>query len=346
VARRAGLAIVEQLRGEEGGPLPRLVSVRVRYCPGPQAIASELLQRFDPGFEAHGFAVAEIMAGFLRRLHREGRPAVVILDDIGPDSPDLRDVTRALVTPARFLPEGVEAPERIWLILAGSSEASATWRRAYRSGIPSAHTVSLSPLSPQEVEAIVRDRAQRALGRPPPEPWAGDLVGAVALTSATRAVERLRRELCESAVIEHRPLLGAPPTGRLLSIEPRLLRALEESTAAGPVPLRVLKERERRLAQAMGERPLPTTTFWRRIVRLEAMGLIRREVRPGGRGGTLSRVELVRPLSDWLPFSSGNPRASVAVGPGWLRPTEPAATPPLLAGLGPGATPTEETQPA
>jgi hypothetical protein len=338
VAHRAGLAVAEMIRGEEGGPVPRLVTVRVRWCTGAQAVAAELLRRFDPGFEPQGFAVAEIMAGFLRRLHREGRPAVVILDDIGPDSPDLRLVTRALVAPARFLPEGVDSPMRLWLILAGASEATATWRRARRAGVPSDHTLVLPPLRPSEIEAIVRDRARRALGREPPEPWAGEVVDAVASTSATRAIERLRRELCETAIIPPSSIPSVAAEARPLAIEPRLLVALEASARDRPVSLREVRERERRLAFLEGERPLPTTTFWRRIVRLEALGLVRREVRPGGRGGTLSRVELVRPVSEWLPVSSGSPRAVVAVGPGWLAPMG-AATAPLglpAASLGSG----------
>jgi len=328
VARRAGLAVVEMLRAEEGGPLPRLISVRVRWCAGAQAVAAELLRRFDPGFEPHGFAVAEILAGFVRRLHREGRPTVVILDDIGPDSPDLRLITRALVAPARFLPEGVEGPIRLWLILAGASEATATWRRARRAGIPSDHCVVLSELGPMEIEAIVRDRAHRALGRVPPEPWAGELVSAVAGTSATRAIERLRRELCETALVAAHPSPAAQAAAQPLSVERRLLVALQASSRGRPVSLREVRERERRLAFLEGERPLPTTTFWRRIVRLEALGVLRREVRTGGRGGTLSLVELVRPISDWIPASPGSPRAGASAGPSWLVPGGAAAAPP------------------
>jgi len=316
-----GLSIAEELRREEGGPLPRLITVRVRWCSGAQAVAAELLRRFDPGFEPHGFPVAEIMAGFLRRLVREKRPAVIVLDDIGPDAPDLGLIVRALMGPVRFLPEGVDTPPRIWLLLAGATESNATWRRVHRSGVPADHTLLLPPYTEPELEAIVRDRAQRALGRVPPEPWAATVVATVAGTTAARAIERLRRELVEPLAAERGPWSGVPPIARQLSVEPRLLIALEQSTVRGSIPLHDLKERERRLALAEGERPLPSTTFWRRIVRLEAAGFIHRDVRPGGAGGTMSRLELLRPISNGTLATSGNPRAgaparSVSFGPG------------------------------
>ena len=316
VARRAALSVAETIRREEGGPAPRVIAVRVRWCLGAQGVATELLRQFDPGFQPQGFAVAEILAGFLRRLLRERRPAVIVLDDIGPDSPDIGLVVRALVAPLRFLPEGVDSPPRIWLLVSGASEATASWERVRRAGVPADRTVELPPYTPKEVEAIVRDRAQRALGRIPPEPWAERVAAVAAGTSASRAIDRLRRELYEPSGPVQRTLWGAPPAAPVVSVEPRLLLALEQSAANGPVTLHELKERERHLALAAGDRPLPTTTFWRRVVRLEAAGVIRREVRTGGRGGTLSRVELLRPLSERTGATSGSPRVEVRAGPG------------------------------
>jgi hypothetical protein len=335
VARRAAQAVVDRLRSEEVGPGPHAMAVRVAWHSGALAVAAELLRHFDPGFEPRGFTVAEVMAGFVRRLVREGRPAVIVLDDLRPDGPDLNMLLKALVNPVRFLPEGINSPPRIWLVLAGSSEAVSAWARARRAGIPPSRTIRIEACDPREIEAIVRDRAQRSLGRVPPEPWTSDLVAAVVGTTATRAIDRLRRELAEVATIGLAAGPGSPRPSEAVAVEPRLLLALQLGLARGPAPLHELRDRERRLAEADGDRPMPTTTFWRRIVRMESLGLIRREVRTGGPGGTLSLVEFARPPSEWLEATVESPRAAAAVGPAWLRPREAPAAPPL--GLAPAS---------
>jgi hypothetical protein len=57
---------------------------------------------------------------------------------------------------------------------------------------------------------------------------------------------------------------------------------------------------EARYARESGGEPLPPTTLWRRIVRLEQAGYVRREVRPGGVGGTRSLVRLMAPVDEWV----------------------------------------------
>src|SRR5579863_4085368 len=79
LARRAVEAV---RRRSETGPL-RSIVLDTRGAAGAHAIAAELLRSLDEGFRGTGFSVAEILAGFLRRLRRERRPLVAVLDNLG-----------------------------------------------------------------------------------------------------------------------------------------------------------------------------------------------------------------------------------------------------------------------
>ena len=120
LARAAARRLVESIRRSRRGGPPLLATVRVRWCRGAQGVAATLLQHVDEGFHQQGFAVAEIIAGLLRRLARDDRPAVFVFDDIAPSAPDLSPIWRALARPDRFLPEGAPDAPPVWVLLAGS----------------------------------------------------------------------------------------------------------------------------------------------------------------------------------------------------------------------------------
>src|SRR5215469_86807 len=136
-ARLAARRLLEAYRRERpGAASPLLVAVRVRWCAGTHGVATALLQSLDDGFSGQGFPVIEIVAGFLRRLGRLGRPAIVVLDDIGPDTPDLAPILRGLLAPLRFLPEGVDAAPPIWTIVAGDLDRSGPGTARRTPGLP------------------------------------------------------------------------------------------------------------------------------------------------------------------------------------------------------------------
>ncbi|MCI4366858.1 MAG: hypothetical protein L3K08_03810, partial [Thermoplasmata archaeon] len=169
-ARLAARRLVESYRRERpGATAPLLVAVRVRWCSGSHGVATALLQSLDDGFSGQGFPVVEIVAGFLRRLTRLGRPAVVVLDDVGPDTADLRPILRGLLAPLRFLPEGVDAAPPIWTIVAGDMDRCGAWSTRRTLGIPDDAGVALPPMDENMLRGILTDRVARALGRPPPE---------------------------------------------------------------------------------------------------------------------------------------------------------------------------------
>ena len=321
-ARLAARRIVEAFRRERpGATSPLLVAVRVRWCAGSHGVATALLQSLDDGFVGRGFPVVEIVAGFLRRLARIGRPAVVVLDDIGPDTPDLDPILRGLLAPLRFLPEGIDAAPPIWTIVAGQLDRAGAGRTRAALGPAEAARVTLGPLDLATLGGILRDRASRALGRPAPEPWI-DRILERALDrqlGAPRAIDLLRRELLGPSAARGPPVPLPRGRPRELQIEPRVVEALAQAGDGRLVPLRDLREWEARLARAEGVRPLPATTLWRRLIHLEAVGLVRREVRPGGPGGTRSQLEILRPVTEWplpAPMARTHRSDAGATGPG------------------------------
>ena len=321
VRSQAGAAIILGPRGSgtstlarlaartwrEGSPAPGgpedvvRASVRLPEVHGAQGAAGELLRALDPEYELRGFPVSELLAGFLRRLRTSHRPAVVVFDDVGAGAPDLSRLVSGLVDPDGFLPEGGEGIPPVAVLLAGAPEAL---RALGHSRLPrqlGTHTLRLLPYSETELTAIVRDRAERSLGRPVPAEWIERVVRRAVRDhgSATRAVEVLRRELVGPDVSEVGPVYASSGVGPAIAIEPPLLSALGQLEEGVPVRIGELRHRTTDLARSTGESPLPATTFWRRIIRLERAGFVRRTVRTGGSGGSLSTVALVRPLGEW-----------------------------------------------
>lgn len=297
VARCAVRAVAEELPRSDPAARPQVLAVRVRPCHGAQGVAAALLTQLDSGFQGRGFHVTEIMAGFLRRVRRSGRPTFVILDDLGPAVGDLGVVVRALTEPDRFLPEGQDEMPPMWVVLVGPPEATSVWTALARCRFPRAHRVTVGPYEAAAAAEILRDRAGRALGRAPPEAWMERLLGRVRThgLGIGAAMDVLRRELVG-------PVSWSPTSAQRISsaaqsrIEPHLLAALARLGDRRPVTIAELRRWESQSARESGARPLPATTFWRRIVRLESIGVVHREVRSGGVGGTRSMVGLLQPI--------------------------------------------------
>lgn len=314
VARRAAREVADQVRSAREGVVPRVAAVRTARCRGAHGVASELLRTLDDGFDGRGFPVLEVLAGFLRRLRRDGRPAIVVLDDVRPGGPDLGLLLRAVGDPDRFLPEGEHGLPPIWVVLAGAVEAVARAERDLGGRWRIGPFVRLPPYEPRELRRLVDDRAERALGRPSPEPLGSACVERALADGggAARAIELLRRALVTTSA--HPPGSVVPLRGRVrpLPIEPRVVRAIEEAAHGATAPVGDVRRCEARFAREVGEEPLPATTLWRRLVRLEQAGYVRRDVRPGGDGGTRSVLRVLAPVDEWVidPAPPGTPRGS------------------------------------
>src|SRR5208282_3782655 len=227
IARRAAREVADRVRAALGEPFPRVLAIRTPFLRGPHGIATALVQRLDDGFDGRGFPVPEILAGLLRRLRREARPTVVLLDDVGVGGPDLAPVVRALAEPDRFLPEGESGLPPIWTLLAGTPEGLEVLERAVGSRFPIAPFVAVAPYDTDTLRAIVRDRAERALGHPAPPALVDRVVhrSTEEGASARRGVELLRRELLGLTFREARDGL---PSAKFagISVEPRVVRAI------------------------------------------------------------------------------------------------------------------------
>jgi hypothetical protein len=303
------------------------VLIRPAEVHGPQGAAGELLRALDPDYELRGFPVSELLAGFLRRLRNSHRPAVVVLDDLGPAAPDLSRLVAGLIDPDGFLPEGGDGLPPIAVLLAGSPDGLRAIAKSKLSRLLGIHTVRLLPYVEAELTAIVRDRAERSLARSVPAEWVARVVRRAVRDngSAARAIELLRREVVGRDVSELGPVYPRAGTEPEISLERPLLSALGQLEEGVPVRIGELRDWTTDLARTRGEPPLPTTTFWRRIIRLERAGVVRRTVRTGGSGGSLSTVVLVRPLGEWpsvtdrsrtLPVGGSSPDPS----PMWAAP--------------------------
>jgi len=331
VARRAARTVADLLRSESGGGAPHVLPVRTATLRGPHAVASSLLRHLDGGFDGRGFSVIEIVAGFLRRLRREGRPAVLILDDVGIGGPDLGPVLRALGNPDRFLPEGENGIPPTWTILAGTPEGLRAAEASLEGRFSIGRAVELAPYSDRALGAIVRDRAERWLGHPVASALVAEVVTKAVEegASASVALDLLRRELIGGGRSGRaRVPFGVGPLP--VAVEPHVVRAIESAIRGQEARVGEVRRREAELAEAEGARPLPATTLWRRIVRLEQAGYLRRDIRPGGIGGTRSVVRVLTPVDEWvtLALRSDSRRAAGSwASSRWEPPRSPAELP-------------------
>jgi AAA ATPase domain len=301
VARRAAREVSDRLRATSTGPLPRLLALRVAGLRGPHGVASALVQRWDDGFDGRGFPVPEILAGFLRRVRRDARPVVLVLDDVSIGAPDLAPILRAIGDPDRFLPEGECGLPPFWTVVAGTPEGLAPLANALRGRFPFGPFVTLRPYDPPLLRSIVSDRVERAVGQPAHDDFVARIVTRTVEENggSRRAIELVRRELLgHLSESPSRPRSG--PVGLGVAVETRVVRAIGAASCGVAARLGDVKRFEAELAREQGRRPLPATTLWRRILRLEQAGYVRREIRTGGCGGTRSLVRVLTPIDEWV----------------------------------------------
>jgi hypothetical protein len=326
VARRAARDTVDRLRADAAATNPRWIAVRLGFLRGAHGVATALLQRFDEGFDGRGFPTAEILAGVLRRLRRDGRPTVLVLDDVGVGGADLGPVLRAVGDPDRFLPEGECGLPPLWTIVAGTAEGLATAVAGVEPRYPVRPFVELSPYPEAVLRAIVRDRAERACGRPPPSTLVARVVARAVEDGlgSRRAVDLLRRELLG---VRGPGSSGPDRPGRSsgVAVEPRVVHAIGAASRGLSARLGDVRKVEAEIAEQQGVRPLPTTTLWRRLVRLERAGYVRREIRTGGSGGTRSVLRVLTPIDEWV--TAGCPPGTPRAFGGRAGPSGPAGVP-------------------
>lgn len=300
VARWAARRLADRSRALSPDGGIRIVHVPTRLYRSPHGIAGALVRSYDAGLDGRGFPWGDLLAGFLRRVRRDGRPTVTVLDDLRLAGPDLLRLIRALAEPERFLPEGDPGLPPFYTILAGTPEGL---RLPGREGVGRwvrIVPVQLAPYPEERLREIVTDRMVRATDRAADLPKAAEIAHRSFLEGggARRAIDLLRREF---GVREAVGGFGDPrPSAGARVIEPHLCRALASALSEGSCDVGELHRWEVLWAQRAGRSPLATTTFWRRMIDLERRGWLRREVRCGGMGGSRTRLVARRPVEEWI----------------------------------------------
>ena len=271
---------------------PLILRVDVSDCRTPGLLVKALFRQIDPDFQGQGASTEFLSMLLLRRLRSLGRPAVVWLDQAH-SSGEFGRVVRAVARPQEILPEGTSGLPPLLVLASGVRDLAPE-------GVETIRTIVRPLQGPDLIEAI-RTRAALALHLPPgPEVlrawadlvvargWGLSMVGDLLAEAGARAEARgaLRVELQDVALPKALPRHGADAEG----FEAALLEVLR--AAKGPFAVGDLRRGLIARCGEVGIRAPTSARLWRHLVGLEEKGLVRRDVRLGGAGGSRTLIVL------------------------------------------------------
>ena len=280
-----------------GRRFPLVLRVDASQCRTPGLLVKALFHQVDPLFRGQGASSEFLSMLLLRRLRTLGRPTVVWLDQAHSSGESGR-VVRALARPQEILPEGIAGLPSMLVVVSGD-------RDFVPEGVEAVRTTVRPLQGPDLIEAI-RTRVALAFHLPPGleilRAWAdlvvargwglamvGDLLGEAGARAETRG--SLRVELEDVALPRDLPRHGANAEG----FEEALLDVLR--AAKGPSAVGELRRSLIARCGEVGIRAPTPARLWRHLVGLERKGLVRREVRLGGAGGSRTLVALTEGAS-------------------------------------------------
>ena len=220
-----------------------------------------------------------------------GRPFVVILDEIDRPMPAQRE---EIIYGLLGLPKCALA------CIANGTQALATMDERVRSRL-SPVVIQLSPYSAKELEAILADRAQRALA---PDSWTPSVLKRIAAEAngdARLAIQVLRQaavaaEMSGNTKLTPRLVERCLAPWRLVQQEARLAGLsehekilVEQSKKHGPLRSSELARRYAACCQSRNIQPMARRTFTKYLSRLSAAGLLETSNQPQGPGGRIIR---------------------------------------------------------
>ncbi len=271
---------------------PTILRVDASTCRTPGLLVKALFRQIDPAFQGQGASTEFLSMLLLRRLRSLGRPAVVWLDQAH-SSGEFGRVVRALARPQEILPEGTSGLAPLLVLASGVRDLAPE-------GVETIRTIVRPIQGPDLIEAI-RTRAALAFHVPPgPEvlrAWADlvvargrglSIVGDLLAEAGTRAEARgsLHVEPQDVALPKALPRHGADAEG----FEAALLEVLR--AAKGPFAVGELRSGLIARCREVGIRAPTSARLWRHLVGLEEKGLVRRDVRLGGAGGSRTLIIL------------------------------------------------------
>jgi Cdc6-like AAA superfamily ATPase len=226
----------------------------------------------------------------IRQALRE-RPFVVILDEIDRPMPAQRE---EIIYGLLSLPKGALA------CIANGTQALATMDEGVRSRLNPV-VIRLSPYSAKELEAILTDRARRALA---PDSWTPAVLKRIATATngdARTAIHILRQAaaLAEmsgntkltTCLVERclRPWRLVQHESRLAGLSEHERILFDQAKQHSPLKVSELARRYAACCQSRNIRPMARRTFTKYLGRLSAAGLLETSGEPAGPGGRIVR---------------------------------------------------------
>jgi len=221
-----------------------------------------------------------------------GRPFVVILDEIDRPMPAQRE---EIIYGLLSLPKGALA------CIANGTHALATMDERVRSRL-SPVVIQLSPYSAKELEAILTDRARRALA---PDSWTPAVLRRIVATAngdARAAIQVLRQaaataEMSGNAKLTTRLVEQCLRSWRLVQQEARIASLSEhemilfdQAKQQGPLRASELARRYAACCRSRNIQPMARRTFTKYLSRLSAAGLLDASGHSPGPGGRIVRA--------------------------------------------------------
>jgi hypothetical protein len=319
---------------------PRTLRVDLRGVRGGHPVLEALFRGLEPSFNAQGAATEHLTLLWLRRMRSEARPFRIWLDNLPGRWGGLHRLLEPLLDPGRVLPEGTARLPRFTVVVSGEG-APRDWEEL--PGRPP--TLLVPPWEPSELRALA-GAMLRDPGTGVPDARAVDRWVALLLAEGrgvsplpemfSHARERARlagRATVRAEDLEP-PYQGPWRTRQARSFDALILDLLRDRTGEGPVPLSELSRALRLHCATLGL-PVPSVArLWRRLRRLESLGLLSRETRVGGPGGTRSLLTIRPPEPPPLGspvWGSGEGLPRQGLFPlGRSRQGRPGGRPPLL----------------
>lgn len=274
--------------GAKGAPL--LLRIDTSDHRTPSSVVTALFREIDPSYDGRGASAEFGLLLLLRRLRTLARPVILVLDQIGSRA-DLSRVLRPLARPDCLMPEGPASLPTMLVVAAGARDAFPEDVEAIRTRLP--------PLVMAELCQAITARANLAFEVLPAQEaletiarlsvaqgWGLSMVGEL-LAEAGRRVEARGGHRVEPEDVGL-PAIRARHGHDTEGFDAVILEVLR----ASPKPLSAgeLRRRVGTRCEEVGIRGPTQARLWRHVVALERKGVVRREVRVGGTGGSSSVV--------------------------------------------------------
>lgn len=291
------------------GVRPTILRINMRKVRGSHALLVRLFARFVTEFSGRGFSSQYLTELFCRRLSVEATPIVIWFDNVGKNE-DVKVIWTTLIQRSCQL----EWPHRI--VFSGTFDPSATVAER-----PDAISrIHVERPTPDDLLTVLRSLCAEALAVQPSQ---GTLLAMrERLLSSGKGLSKapqLIREAGEKAerrgsdrIEEHDVTFLKPSREKIdtVSLNATIMESLRISGKGRRLSVGELNAEIAERLRKSGIRVPSACHVRRRLSRLEAEGLISREVVLGGNGGTRSYVSLSPSLTDGIGETTADPAGS------------------------------------